>query len=221
MRYLWLNKQFGKNLIVFFTGWSFDEKPFSFLEFEDCDVLFLYDYSNLNIVNALEFFNKYDNKYLICWSMGVFIAYELRKYFTNFDKKIAVNGTPYPIDDNFGIPLKPFLLTLRQAKIGLEGKFYKNLFMNIDEYKKYCVNPIIRTIDNRVNELHAIYDIAKKADRTYSKFYDLALVSSYDKIFPCKNQINFWNLQNVSYKILESGHFPYYNYHCWKDLLCT
>ncbi len=27
MKSFWLNKQNNKNLIVFFAGWSFDEKP--------------------------------------------------------------------------------------------------------------------------------------------------------------------------------------------------
>jgi hypothetical protein len=44
------------------------------LDCEDFDVLVLFDYRDINF-NFNQFdFNKYDKKYLICWSMGVYVA---------------------------------------------------------------------------------------------------------------------------------------------------
>ena len=127
MKYHWLNKQNNTGLIVFFAGWSFDENPFEFLDCGGSDVLFVYEFNEISALEK-EIFAKYTKKTLLTWSMGVFAAYLLKDRFKDFDKKIAINGTPFPVDDEFGIPQKPFLLTLRHAKTGLEGKFYQNIF---------------------------------------------------------------------------------------------
>ncbi|MBO5385492.1 DUF452 family protein, partial [bacterium] len=54
MKSVWLNKQNNKNLIVFFAGWSFDEKPFIALNYTDYDVLVVYDYNSLFIPEDLK-----------------------------------------------------------------------------------------------------------------------------------------------------------------------
>ena len=209
----WLNKQNNDKLIIFFAGWSFDYKPFEFLSCEDFDVLMFYDYTNLDLPEI----PHYGEYYLICWSMGVFTAYQLRENLPSFKQKLAINGTPFPIDDKFGIPQKPFLLTLRHAKTGLEGKFYENIFEKPEEFDRYQTTPIERTIENREEELKTLYAKIKETDKTYDTYYNKALVSSNDKIIPTKNQLNFW--QNKA-EIIKSGHFPYYNFTSWNEILC-
>ena len=218
MHYHWLNKQNKSRLIVFLAGWSFDFYPFEFLECDNSDVLFVYDYNTIN-EDELELLNNciYSEKILISWSMGVFAGYILKNLFKDYDIKIAVNGTPFPVHDTLGIPQKPFLLTLRHAKTGLEGKFYQNIFNTQEEFEKYSLTPIHRTIENRENELRYLYDRIRKENFKYEKFYDYALISSSDKIIPTKNQINFWQ-NNVPYKLLESGHFPFYNFTGWDEI---
>ena len=51
----WLNKQDHNKLIIFFTGWSFDYKPFEFLNCEDFDVLIIYDYNDLELPQIPEY----------------------------------------------------------------------------------------------------------------------------------------------------------------------
>lgn len=217
MKYHWLNKQNNTGLIVFFAGWSFDENPFEFLDCGGSDVLFVYDYNEISALEK-EIFAKYTKKTLLTWSMGVFAAYLLKDRFKDFDKKIAINGTPFPVDDEFGIPQKPFLLTLRHAKTGLEGKFYQNIFEKEEEFEKYSKTPVNRSIENRVEELKSLYEKIKSTKFDYEKFYDFSLISTHDKIIPTKNQINFW--QNCApYKILESGHFPFYNFKSWDEII--
>lgn len=215
MQYHWFNKQNNDKLIVFFAGWSFDYKPFNFLNCKDFDVLFVYDY---NAIEWTQKFATYREKYLIAWSMGVFAAYLLKDKLPDFNKKIAVNGTPYPVDDEFGIPQKPFILTLRHAKTGLQGKFYQNIFNDTAEYKRYTKTFVERDIENRVDELKSLYEVIKSNRFEYEEFYDCALISNFDKIIPSKNQINFWQ-NNAHYKILESGHFPFYNFTSWNEII--
>ncbi len=216
MLYHWINRQNNNKLIVFLAGWSFDFYPFEFLDCKNSDVLFIYDYNSISDLDLS--FEDYSEKNLVTWSMGVFVGYLLRDLFRNFDKKIAINGTAYPVSDTSGIPQKPFLLTLRHAKTGLEGKFYQNIFDKQEEFDRYLKNPVQRSIENRENELKALYNRIREEQFEYEKFYDFALIGNNDKIIPTKNQINFWQ-NSAPFKILESGHFPFYNFESWAEIL--
>jgi biotin synthesis protein BioG len=223
MRFHWLNNQNNKKLIIFFAGWSFDQIPFKFLDCEDFDVMIVYDYSAFNTKTYISLFalqktaKQYEKTYLLAWSMGVYVAYLLKDKLPNFSKKVAINGTPFPVDDQFGIPQKMFLLTLRHAETGLEGKFYQNVFDNNEEYERYSKTSVARSIKNRVEELQALYDKIKVTKVVYKDYYDKALVSNNDKIIPTKNQLNFWKDKAET---IESGHFPFYNFKSWNEILC-
>lgn len=220
MKSCWLNKNNNKNLIVFFAGWSFDNLPFAGIETNDYDVLFVYDYNDLEVPCDLKNFSQYESKTLITWSMGVFAAYEMRELFIDFDCKIAINGTVTPVDDMFGIPAKMFELTLKHAAKGLEGKFYQNVFSTADEFSRYLVSPVERTTENRVSELENLYDLIKnKKEQEYEKFYDFAIVSEVDKIIPSKNQIASHKKNNVEVITLPYGHFPFYKFTNWDEII--
>lgn len=219
MKAYWLNKQNNKNLIVFFTGWSFDYYPFTSLGKNGYDILLVYDYNELSIPKEFESFEQYENKNLITWSMGVFTAYLLKNYFADFDYKLAINGTVTPVDDNLGIPVKMFELTLKHAAKGLEGKFYQNLFLTEDEYNLYNIYPVRRSIENRVSELENLYNLIKSTNIEYEKFYDLAIVSDYDKIIPPKNQIASHKKNNIPAITVPYGHYLYYYFATWDEIL--
>lgn len=215
-----LNKQNNKNLIVFFAGWSFDEKPFGKLVCDGFDILFIYDYNELNLPKELENLQNYEHKYLHAWSMGVFVAYEFRNLFEDFDYKIAINGTITPVDNEFGIPVKMFELTLKHAATGLAGKFYQNVFKNSEEFEMYSKTLVQRTIENRVSELENLYNIIKMKDyKKAESFYDCAIVSDFDKIIPPKNQIASHQKNNEPIITLPFGHFPFYNFTSWSEII--
>ena len=213
MQYYWLNKNNNKKLIVFFAGWSFDYVPFEFLKCFDEDVIVFYDYSTLDNIPDLSGYHDYT---LIAWSMGVYVSYVLRDKLPKFNRKIAVNGTVYPVDDNFGIPKRTFDLTLKFVESGLQGKFYKNVFDDESLYLRYMKKPVLRTIANRVSELYALSGMIKNLDVKYDgKYYDFAIIGNRDKIIPTKNQISFWTNRA---QLVDSGHFPFYNYNAWDEL---
>ena len=135
------------------------------------------------------------------------------------DKKIAVNGTPYPVHDEFGIPIKTFDLTLKFVDTGLQGKFQKNLFKNPTNYEKYLKNPVERTVDSQKAELIALNDFIKNKKIEYEKFYDYAIISDTDKIIPTRNQKSCWETLDTPYKILDSGHFPFFEFKSWEDII--
>jgi len=222
MKTYWLNKNNScnnGNLIVFFAGWSFDAYPFKSLGCGNSDVLFVYDYNDFGVPKEFSEFKNYNNKILITWSMGVFVAYQLRNLFNDFDYKLAINGTVMPVDDEFGIPEKVFALTLKHAEKGLAGKFYQNVFLTDNEYMLYKNSPVQRELQNRVSELENLYLLIKTTDRTYEKFYDLAIVSDFDKIIPPKNQIAGHKKSNTPVITLPYGHHIFYNFTSWNEIV--
>ncbi|MBD5402251.1 DUF452 family protein [bacterium] len=220
MQSYWLNKQDNnKKLIVFFAGWSFDFNPFLKIEFDNYDVLFVYDYNAMSVPEDLKQLEKYEDKVLVTWSMGVFAAYLHKDLFNDFTCKIAVNGTVTPVDDRCGIPVKVFELTLKHSQKGLEKKFYQNVFLTEEDFNIYMQNPVNRSIENRVSELENLYDLIKNTDVHYEKFYDFAIVSDSDKIIPPANQIESHKQNNVPVVMLHMGHFPFYSFSSWKDIV--
>ncbi len=219
MKCHWLNKQNNKNLVVFFAGWSFDYYPFVALNTDGYDVLFVYDYNDLDAPEELKDFSQYENKTLITWSMGVFSAFLLKNLFKDFNYKLAINGTVTPVDDECGIPVKMFELTLKHAQKGLEGKFYQNVFLTDEEYELYNTYPVRREIQNRVAELENLYNLIKNTDVVYEKFYDLAIVSDFDKIIPPKNQQASHKRNNTPVITVPYGHYPFYYFSSWNEII--
>ncbi len=222
MKTHWLNKKNNKRLIVFFAGWSFDYKPFTALNSDYNDILFVYDYNDLEQPEDFEIFDNYEHKTLIAWSMGVFVANLLKDKFIKFNNKIAINGTINPVDDEFGIPVKIFELTLKHAAKGLESKFYQNIFQSEEEHQQYLQNPVARSIQNRVSELENLYKLVKNHPKiSDEKFYDFALVSEFDKIIPPNNQTASHKKNKTPIISIPYGHNPFYKFNSWdKIILC-
>lgn len=221
MQHYWLNKQEQNDkLIIFFNGFGFDHKPFEFLNCEDFDVLTFCDYRNLDLkIDLKKELKNYNEINLITWSMGVYVAYYLQNELPKCDLKIAINGTTSPIDNKLGIPKKVFELSVNQAKIGFDDKFYDYTFDNEQDYMHYKQNPIERSLIDCATELLFLDDLVKNNPIEYGNFYDKAIIGTRDNIMPTKNQINFHNTHEIQQIKLERGHFPYYNFKNWYEII--
>ena len=203
MKYKWLNRANNNKLIIFFNGWGMDDCVVKHLEYEDYDVLMFYDYNSLETDFDFSVITGYSQKYLLAWSMGVMIA---TLFDVNYTKKIAVNGTLKPIDDNYGIPLRIYNLTVKNFSSASAEKFIKNMFLRTTEFPK-----INREFENIKSELQALLNYRAKQDFKYDKI----ILSSDDKIIPSKNQIAFWGIEPN----IVSGHAPFNCFRKWSELL--
>lgn len=203
-------------LVLFFCGWGMDEKPFKPLKTK-YDLLLLYNYSEL----SLDFdFSKYKDIHLISYSYGVFVGAMLGKNIPlqKLKSKTAINGTLKPIDNNYGIPDKIFDITLNNMTLETAIKFRERLFNNKEHFHVFNKNLPNRELEDSLNELAQLKNYFKNdVDYDYDKVY----IAAEDKIIPTKNQKKYWmtlkNHQNI--KIIQGGHFPFYNYEYIEDLM--
>lgn len=211
MQYFWLNKKDNKKLVLIFNGWGMNETPFKHLNCNDYDVLIVFDYRNIDFDFSIFNFEKYKEKYLICWSMGVYISGLFKNILNKFNKKTAINGTTSIVSNDFGIPEKIYNATIKFLNEDTKDKFIKNMFNGGKLNPKITIT---RNLDELKDELIKIKEL-KIAD---SVCFDRVIISDNDKIIPSKNQINFWN-KKAPYEIISSTHCPFDLYKNIEELL--
>ncbi len=210
MKSLWLKKEEkNRELIVFFNGWGFDADVVKDLDTNGFDILIVYDYRNFDFNFSLINLKKYEKKHLICWSMGVMTSNLFSKTFENFDTKIAINGTPNMIDDEFGIPKRIFALTLKRFSEESAQKFAQNMFNN----GEILISPK-RNFSELKQELESLNSVNIDTPMKFDKAY----ISTEDKIIPAKNQLNYW-LNKTSTQLLNAPHYPFNQFKSWNDIL--
>jgi biotin synthesis protein BioG len=115
-------------LVVVYGGWGTDENVFIPLCNDDFDFILFYNYSADEAL-VLPEMKTYTRITLIGWSLGVWAAeYLSPKTGIKPDITIAVNGTPFPADDHYGIPLNVFEGTLNNITEENMEKFYLRMF---------------------------------------------------------------------------------------------
>lgn len=215
MKHLWLNKNNNKNLILFFNGWAMNETAVKHLDCSNYDILMVSDYRKIDFDFSNFDFSKYEKKYLIAWSMGVYVSNLYKKELLNFDKKIAINGTNKIIDDDFGIPKKVYKVTVKYLNEDSKDKFILNMFKGGADR----LNPAIK-INRPLEELKEELIEIQKIEIKETLDFDKIIISKDDRIVPTKNQINFYQSLNKNYEFIESTHCPFEIYSSWNDLIC-
>lgn len=209
MKSEWINKRNNTDLIVFFSGWGSSENINTKLNYGNFDILVFYDYRTFEQIDFD--FSQYQKKYLIAWSMGVFVCNYYYEIFKNFDKLTAINGTQMPINDNYGIPSSVYDLTVNNFNEFSCAKFVKKMSTDLkpDEYAT-------RTIKDLKDELISIRVLKVRNLLKFNK----AIVSLKDRIIPSKNQLNWWQQQNTEIEQLEDKpHYIFDLYQNWSDLI--
>ncbi|HOU02138.1 MAG TPA: DUF452 family protein [Bacteroidales bacterium] len=201
-------------LVVLYAGWGCDENLFLPMLDEDRDFILFYNYSADEAL-VLPQMKSYRKIVLIGWSLGVWAAqYLLSKTGIDPDIRIAVNGTPIPADDKYGIPLRIFEGTLNNITEENMHKFYFRMFgdKKTNELNKEMVPK--RTLKSLHDELRWLYN--RMMEQTDSGFrWDYALTSEIDRVFPYENVNNYWAKEkNTKHIILP---VPHYFFNNWKS----
>lgn len=198
------NENGNARILIIFMGWSCERNSCSNIKFEGFDTLFIYNYTTMDL-DIEDIISPYSEKYMIGWSFGVWAASLWAEKRDDISISIALNGTPLPIDDMFGIPEKIFNFTLRNIKKrGLE------LFNQRMCGEDIAILPKTeREFEHQYNELEIL---GKRAKENHSEIFkwSYCIIGSKDLIFPVDNMVNYWNNScRFAPIILEIPHYPF------------
>jgi biotin synthesis protein BioG len=202
------------NLIVLYGGWGTDENVFTPLCTDDFDFILFYNYSADEAL-VLPETKTYKHVTLIGWSLGIWAAgYLAPKTGINSDLTIAVNGTPIPADDHYGIPLKIFEGTLNNITEGNMEKFYLRMFGNKSTYLRNIDRIPHRSVKSLGDELRWMYNRMMEQPECPLK-WDYAITSECDRVFPAKSVNEYWQKQTATKHIILP--LPHYIFDEWKS----
>ena len=203
----------ASSLLLFFSGWSASAELFASLEAdEDADVIICYDYRDLTFEEDL---SLYKEIHLVAWSMGVRMAEIALGGRYKFASATAINGTPCPIDDSYGIPTNIFLGTLNGLTPDTLLRFNRRMCGTREILGGYQSVPA-RPFDEVRDELRAIHSHCLHAQGEPIP-WTRAIVGTGDRIFPSSNQLAYWEGRCPVLEIA-SPHYPFYLWTRWREL---
>lgn len=192
-----------------------DYKATEHLSYEGWDVCTCYDYTDLS-TDDIDSWRSYRTVLLVAWSMGVWAAEAIAaKEKLYIDGAVAINGTPYPVHDDYGIPSKIAWATHDGLDADSLDKFYRRTFGGAELHKKMSdALPETRDIDNLREQLYKIYN--DKCGDGHIK-WDMAVVSENDKIFPVGNLRKYWE-KKCRINLIKAPHYPFHLIERWEDV---
>jgi biotin synthesis protein BioG len=199
-------------LVILYGGWGTDENFFIPLCNDEFDFILFYNYSADEAL-VLPETKTYKKIILIGWSLGVWAAeYLSPKTGIKPDITIAVNGTPIPADDKFGIPLNIFEGTLNNITEENMEKFYLRMFGDKKTYNLNKDRVPHRSIKSLHDELRWMYN--RMMEQSEPGFrWDYAVTSEIDRVFPADNVSTYWKKQKSTRHIIVP--MPHYFFHNW------
>ncbi|MDR2963154.1 MAG: DUF452 family protein [Bacteroidales bacterium] len=207
--------------ILFFNGWGMDCNAVNHLQHSDYDVYMFYDYQNFeeDFKNFSPNFSSYKEISVIAWSLGVWVAQKILAPFRHtFTKTIAINGTPQPIHNEYGIAEAVFANTLAKWNEVSRKKFNARMCGGNSQLTECQQYMSARNCENQLEELHYLYNNITSHPCNSTNFYSVALIGENDLIFTAKNQENYW--QNVAkFQTLPLPHFPFAAFNSWNEIL--
>lgn len=223
MKQIYLIQQRHPRLILFFAGWGADETLFKAYRPQHCDLMLCYDYRTLDFDRSV--LDSYKEVYVIGWSMGVWAASEiLPDLHLPIIGSTAINGTPFPIDEQRGIPPAIF----RGTWEGLTGaslhKFLRRMCADSTAFKAFLQVTPRRPLDELKDELEAImkYEADKCEAPSEPAFrWQNAIVGSADRIIPPANQVRAWQSSGTPVVETTDAHYQEEVFHHYLEELWT
>ncbi|HOF22406.1 MAG TPA: DUF452 family protein [Bacteroidales bacterium] len=200
------------SLVVMYGAWGTDENVFEPLCNDEFDFILFYNYSADQAL-VLPEMKTYKKITLIGWSIGVWAAEYLSPSIGIMpDVTIAVNGTPVPLDDNYGIPPRSFEEALDDITEESIEKFYYRMFGNRRTFNLNSDRIPGRTLDSFHVELRWLYNRVME-QREPGFRWDFAVTSKSDKVFPTENVTKYWDKMGNTRQIIVP--FPHYMFYKW------
>lgn len=205
MQQTWL-KQNEKNqdLVLFMLGWAATPNAVLHIDPPGCDVLVCYDYRSMAQLKA-ESFARYRRIYLFAWSFGIWATEECCRELPLY-KAVALNGTPFPVSEQYGMRLRAVLRTMRTlARNGGDNPFASadsedTRYMPSGPYPEM-------TVDEKIEELNLLAE-RSAAHSEASIRWNAAYIADKDEIFPPQRMRDYWSGVGLGTEF-NSFHYPF------------
>jgi biotin synthesis protein BioG len=206
----------NNQLVVLYGAWGTDENVFTPLCNDEFDFILFYNYSADEAL-VLPEMKTYEKITLIGWSFGVWAAeYLSPKTGIKPDVTIAVNGTPMPADDRYGIPLKLIEGTLNNITEENMGKFYLRMFGDKRTFMANMDRIPHRSLKSLHDELRWLYNRMMEQKEPGFR-WDYAVTSEINRVFPSENLESYWSKEkNTKHIVLPQ---PHYFFHRWASFM--
>lgn len=205
------------NLLIYFTGWGTPASVVSHLALQDgYDLLICYDYQDLGFPHFD--FSRYQTIRLVAWSMGVWVAENVLPKI-NLVSATAVNGTPFPKHDEWGIPVQIFNGTLQTLNAENRLKFERRICGDKQLLNAYLALPEQRSLAEIHLELEVLNAAIEKNLVTPKLHWTNVIVGEKDRIFSAQNQLAFWQDKSVRITQMPKGeHYLWQHFSKWAQL---
>lgn len=199
MQYTWLKQKGEQDLVLFALGWASTPNAVYHIDPPGCDVLAVHDYAEPEPLRA-EDYAAYRRIYLFAWSFGVWVA-EQYMHTLPLYKAVALNGTPYPVDERYGMRLRVVLRTMQgMARTGAQPAQDAARAVPPGPYPE-------RSIGEKVDELMKLASLSREHSSAHIAWH-AAYIGDKDEIFPPDKMWAYW--QSVGLGTGFAGyHYPF------------
>lgn len=203
MQHTWLKRAGERDLALFVLGWASTPNAVCHIDPPGCDMLAVYDYTDLQPPEET-LYAPYRRIYLFAWSFGVWVAEQLCCDLPLY-KAIALNGTPFPVDERYGMRLRVVLRTMQaMARTGAPPAGAHageaDRAMPTGPYPD-------RSIEAKIEELTRLAAWSRE-NSTARLAWDAAFIGDKDEIFPPERMWAYWRQVGLGTEF--SGyHYPF------------
>lgn len=202
MQQYWLRKEGKQDLILYMLGWAATPNAINHICPAGYDVLAICNYTAITPLSTAVLGN-YRRIYLFAWSFGIWVAEQTCQELPLY-KAIALNGTPYPVDDRYGMRLRVVLRTMRNlARSGT------NAAAEHQDASRYMPDGPYPDRDafEKIAELENLAAWSKDSPAP-TLAWDKAYIADKDEIFPPANMRAYWEPRGLGTSF--SGyHYPF------------
>ncbi len=204
MEQTWLRQEGNADLIIFMLGWAANPNAVCHLELPGYDILACYDHRSMAPLRA-EDFSGYRRIYLYAWSFGVWVAEQCCRELPLY-RAVALNGTPFPVDKQYGMRLRVVQRSMRAiANAGGINSFQTAS----QEGARYIPGGPFpeRSAQDKLAELDLLAEWSG-ADSAAHLRWDAAYIGDKDEIFPPANMRAYWHSVGLGTEFA-SFHYPF------------
>lgn len=224
MKHQWICKhtEGARRVLLFFNGWGQDSRAIARLSCpQDTDVVMFYAYHSEGDFDFSSLAG-YPQREVAAWSMGVWYASRLKALQdVQPTRTVALCGTPWPIDDRYGIPCAVFDATLAGLSPRSVEKFAMRMEGGVAAYRQSPLSqPGSRSFEDVRSELEWWHrQCLSQGEAPLTLGWQKALVGLSDAIFPPENQLRAWQRAGVQpCSQAQLPHDPFSSFGSWDQV---